>query len=110
MSSFGPRSRNRREKRKLNERESFDSGGCEGSEDRADRECSGNTGASRRGRGDARGAPFRLGEYEIESGRESFWRETVAAKRNGPCARRLPVVGDVAGRGCAPRAGDRRVV
>src|SRR5205085_11026019 len=96
MLSFGRRSRNRREKRKLNERKSFNSSGREGSEDRADREFAWNTGASRCGRGDARGAPFRLGEYEIEGGREPFRRETVAAKRNGPCSRRLQVVGDLA--------------
>src|SRR5438105_5361916 len=96
MSSFGPRSRNRREKRKLNERKSFNSSGREGSEDRADREFAWDTGASRCGRGNARSAPFRLGEYEIEGGREPFRRETVATKGNGPCAGRLQIVGDLA--------------
>src|SRR5437763_13658078 len=96
MSSFGPRSRNRREKQRLNERESSNSSCREGSEDRADREFAWYPGTSRCGRGNARSAPFRLGKYEIESGRESFRRETMATKGNGPCAGRLQIVGDLA--------------
>ena len=53
---------------------------------------------ARRRRRDARGAPFRFGEHEDESRRESLRRETVAAKRNWPRPRRLQVVADLAWR------------
>src|SRR2546430_6514016 len=82
--------------RRNNERESFNSGSGEGSEDRVDRDGPRNAGAPRRGRGDASGAPFRFGEHEDKSDRESFRRETVAAKRNGSGARRLQVVTSLA--------------
>src|SRR5205823_4645024 len=97
-------SRNPREKRRRNEREGFDSRSREGSQDRVDREWTGDTGTPRRRRCDARGAPFRFGEYEVESRRKSFRRETVAAKGNRPRPCRLQIVADLAWWWCSFRA------
>src|SRR5438552_10089310 len=110
MSWFVRRSSDRqREARSNNERESFNSSRGEGSQDRVDRDWARNAGVTRRGRGDASGAAFRFGEHEDKSDREPFRRETVAAKRNRSCARRLQVVAGLARRRRRVRAAAARL-
>src|SRR5438270_9054810 len=105
MSLFVRRSSGRQEEaRRPDERESFDSGGSEGSQDRVDRDRPRNPSPPRGGRGDAGGASFRDGEHKDKGNRESFRRETVAAKRNRSGAGGLQIVAGLARWWCRVRS------
>src|SRR5438445_5881430 len=83
---------------RTNERESFDQNRSERSEDRHHRRWSRYAGGPQCDRSHARGAAFRFGQYQNQSGSRSFGRKTVAAEGDGPGTRRLQIIPDLARR------------
>src|SRR5437660_10887590 len=105
LSTESTRKKRRRRSRKrcvkwgrTNERESFDQNRSERSEDRHHRRWSRYAGGPQCDRSHARGAAFRFGQYQNQRGSRSFGRKTVAAEGDGPVARRLQIIMDLAGR------------